>query len=372
VNNQTIPLSAPISQFLPNEAEIRAAIDRVLKSGLYLLGPESEAFETELAKANCVAHAIGVGNGTDGLAIALRALGINPGDEVITVSHTAIATVAAILMSGAIPVLVDINHDYYTLDPQAFEQAITKKTRAIIPVHLYGQPADLSTICEIAARHNIPVIEDCAQAQGARHKDKLVGTFGEMAALSFYPTKALGAIGDGGAILTNNSKMAETLRSLRQYGWDQNRIGQKCGVNSRLDEIQAAILRVKLPLLAAHNRQRAEIARRYDEELASLSSLIIPQRRPGDEHIFHLYVIACERRDGLSEFLAERNIITGIHYPVPAHLQPGYGDKCILPPQGLPVTEATVKRILSLPIFPGIQSAQIDRVVAAIKEFYQA
>ncbi len=348
--------------------EIDAAVARVLRSGWYILGQEVSQFETEFAAFCGVEHAVGVASGTDALLLALRAGGIGPGDEVITVAHTAVATVAAIELSGARPVLVDVTPDTYTLDPALIEPALTERTRAIVPVHLYGHSADLAPILDVARRHNLRVIEDCAQAHGATYQGRPVGSWGDAAAFSFYPTKNLGAIGDGGAIITRQADLAERLRRLRQYGWRERYISDTPGYNSRLDELQAAILRVKLRHLADSNMARHRLADQYALALHSLP-LAPPLQKPNCRHVYHLYVVQTDRRDALREFLQGRGIGSAIHYPMPIHLQPayqhlGYG------PGSLPITEQLAGRILSLPLYPQLSPTAVAAVAQAIHDSY--
>jgi len=282
--------SNPKAQYLEHQAEIDEAIAHVLEKGRYILGEEVLAFEEEFATYIGVDHGIGVGNCTDAIHLALRACGIGIGDEVITVSHTAVATVAAIELAGATPVLVDIEPDFYTIDPGQLQKAISPKTKAIIPVHLYGQSADLEAVLKIAKQHNLRVIEDCAQATGALYKNRRIGSFGDLACFSFYPTKNLGAIGDGGMIVCNESKLAKKVKCLREYGWDESRISQFAGVNSRLDELQAAVLRVKLPYLDEDNSKRRKLAKLYDQ---GLSGLLLPKIRAEAIPVYHLYEARC-------------------------------------------------------------------------------
>lgn len=352
----------PLAQYQSHREEILEAVKRVLESGSYILGPEVDAFEKSFATYCGVDHAVGVNSGTDALTLTLRALDIGPGDEVITVSHTALATVAAIIACGARPVLVDIEPEYYTMDPHCFQRAITSQTKAVIPVHLYGQPADMDAIMGIAREHGLFVIEDCAQATGATYKGKRVGSIGHAGCFSFYPTKNLGAIGDGGMVVTGNAKVAQRIRRLAQYGWNENRVTEESGVNSRLDEIQAAILNVKLKNLDRDNIYRKEIALVYNETLSKLQ-IALPIERPDTNHIYHLYVIACDNRDVLKKRLAENGIFAGIHYPVPGHRHHGYDKKCVLFEGGLPVTERVTGDILSLPMFPEISPKQLELIV---------
>lgn len=357
----------PQAQYLAHKAEIDAAMQAVLAGGRYVLGPETAAFEKEFAEWVGVGHVVGVANGTDALHLALRALGVGHGDEVITVSHTAVATAAAVTLAGAAPVLCDIEADTYTLDPALLGRLITPRTKAIIAVHLYGQAADMDAILSIAQRHGLPVIEDCAQAHGARYRGRRVGTMGAVACFSFYPTKNLGAIGDGGTVATSDDSVAARLRLLREYGWAERYVSHTEGWNSRLDELQAAILRVKLRYLDSDNASRRRIAARYSAELAD-TSLVLPVTRAGSEHVYHLYVVRSDRRDALNAHLQARGIAAGIHYPVPIHLQPAYRGT---PPLALPVTELAAREVLSLPIYPELADSDISTVIAAVRDFFR-
>lgn len=365
--------SNPKANFLAHEAEIRSAIARVLESGWYILGEEVAAFEKEFAAFLGARHAVGVGNGTDALALALRACGVGPRDAVITVSHTAVATVAAIELTGASPVLVDVEPETFTMDVNCLEETIcesvSKKLRlkAIVPVHLYGHPADMAAIMEIARCHGLRVIEDCAQAHGAAIDGTICGTWGDAAAFSFYPTKNLGALGDGGAVVTNDPALAEKVSLLREYGW-KNRISHCAGLNSRLDEIQAAILRVKLKYLSGENARRREIAKLY-HDLLSAGKFQLPKSRPGIDHVFHQYVIRAQQRDDLKSFLEKRGIGTAIHYPVPVYLQPAYQSRIFIPKLGLPQTEKIAREILSLPMHPQLTYEEIRQVAEAMRSF---
>lgn len=354
----------PRAQYESHRAEIDEAIGRVLASGRYILGDEVAAFEREFAEYLGVRHAVGVGSGTEALHLALAACGIGAGDEVITVAHTAVATVAGIELCGATPVFVDIEPDYFTLNPDQLESAITSRTKAIIPVHLYGQPAELAAIIAVAERHGIRVIEDCAQAHGAMYRDRRAGAWGDIACFSFYPTKNLGAIGDGGAVVTNDSDLAERVRGLREYGWTCERnISHASGWNSRLDELQAAILRVKLRYLDADNDQRRRIAALYDELLRD-SDLILPRRRKDATHVFHLYVVRSEEREDVVLRLKAAGVGASIHYSVPVHLQPAYRGR-VRTAGELTNTERVASEILSLPIYPELTDAEIERVAQA-------
>jgi dTDP-4-amino-4,6-dideoxygalactose transaminase len=346
-------------------------VAEVLDSGWYILGRQAEAFEAEFAAFCGAAGCVGVNSGTDALLLALRACGIGAGDEVITVAHTAVATVAAIRLAGATPVLVDIDPLTYTMDPAAAEAAVTAATRAIIPVHLYGQAADLRSIREITRRHGIRLIEDCAQAHGATLDGRPLGSFGDLAAFSFYPTKNLGALGDGGAVVGQDAGLVERVRLLREYGWTPSAryVSQVEGFNSRLDELQAAVLRVKLRHLPAQNARRRELAALYGELLPP--EIVRPQVRAGGTHVFHLYVVraagGAERRDALRQRLAERGVGTGIHYPVPVHLQPAYGQGEVRAGD-LRQTEEAAGEILSLPMYPSLAPQAVARVAEALGE----
>lgn len=366
-----IPWASPVAQYRAHKDAIEAAITRVLDSGAYVLGSEVENFERAFAEYCGVAYAVGIASGTDALILALRALDIGPGDEVITVSHTAVATAAAIIATGATPVLVDVDAASYTIDPARIGEAVGSRTKAIVAVHLYGRPADLDAIVAIAKRHGLRLIEDCAQASGARYRGRRVGSIGDVACFSFYPTKNLGAIGDGGMVTTASAALAARVRRLRQYGWNEARETEDVGVNSRLDPLQAAILGAKLPHLEADNLRRAAIAARYAEGLSGLP-LALPAVREECAHVYHLYVIACDERDALMEHLRRHGIGCGIHYPMPVHLQKGYAERVRISEGGLPVTEHLVRRIISLPIYPELEDVEVDRVVAAVRGFYRA
>ena len=345
--------------------EINAAAARALASGWYILGPEVEAFEAEFAAWNGVEHAVGVANGTDAIELALRAAGVGAGDEVITVAHTAVATICAIERAGARPVMVDIDPQTYTLDPAAAAAAITPRTRAIIPVHLYGHTADLDALGELCQRHGLLLIEDCAQAHGALWRGRKAGTVGHLGTFSFYPTKNLGALGDGGAVITRDAALADRLRRLRNYGQTQRYHHDERGVNSRLDELQAAILRVKLAHLDAHNAERRRLAAGYS---AALTGVTLPIERPDAHHVYHLYVVRHPQRDALMAHLKARDIGTLIHYPIPNHLQAGYADLGYAV-GSLPHTERAAAEIVSLPLYIGLTDADVARVASAVGAF---
>jgi dTDP-4-amino-4,6-dideoxygalactose transaminase len=368
-----VPQTDPRAAYLAHKAELDAAAARVLDSGWYILGKEVAAFESEFAAFIGVGHATGVANGTDALALALRALGIGPSDAVATVSHTAVATVAAIEMVGAIPVLVDIEDDCFTMDPAEFERTVagrsaTAPIRAVIPVHLYGQAADVEGIAAVARRYGIALIEDCAQAHGAMLGDRRLGSFGDVAAFSLYPTKNLGALGDGGVVTTASPDIAARLAALRQYGWRERYVSDFVGVNSRLDELQAAILRVRLAYLDADNRRRQAIAAIYDSQFAPLRDrgLLLPARRAGATHVFHQYVVRSDDRASLQQRLREAGIATNIHYPVPVHLQPAYRSRLATGPGGLARSERAADTVLSLPMFAQMTDDQAHEVCRAM------
>ncbi len=357
----------PLESYLRQKNEIDTAIAKVLASGFYILGGEVVAFEQDFAGYLGVNHAVGLANGTDALQVALRAGGIRSGDEVITVSNTAVATVAAIEMVGAQPVLVDIDPMRYTLDPDLLVEAISEKTKAVIAVHLYGHPADIYAIKTICEDHSVLLIEDCAQAHGAMIEGKKVGTIGDYGAFSFYPTKNLGAIGDGGMLVTNNTESADRIRALRQYGWIERNNSSEPGVNSRLDEIQAAILRVKLPYLDLDNEFRRRVAQIYTDTI-DYSSVLTPTQATNCLHVYHQYVIQANDRDGLRKHLKEQGIDTQVHYPIPIHLQDAYRGR-IQQSGNLEVTECLSERILSLPMHPYLTETEIYEICNKINSF---
>lgn len=366
-----IPQTDPRAGYREHQAEIDAAIRGVLDGGRYILGPEVEHFEREYAAYLGVNHAVGVANGTDALELSLRACGVGPGDLVFTVSHTAVATVAAIESARAIPVLVDIDPATYTMDPGCLAASLANpppgRPKAVVPVHLYGHPADMPAIMETAKRHGLFVIEDCAQSHGASLDGRMTGAWGDIAAFSFYPTKNLGAVGDGGMVATGSPALAERVRLFRQYGWRERYVSDSPGGNSRLDELQAAVLRVKLRYLDGQNARRGDLARLYDALLKS-TELILPAVRPGARHVYHQYVVRLPRRDELVIHLREAGIGAGIHYPVPVHLQAAYRDRI---PLGTPlaVTEQAAGEIISLPMFPQLGDAQVRLVGECIGRF---
>jgi dTDP-4-amino-4,6-dideoxygalactose transaminase len=349
--------------------EIDEAVARVLGSGYYLLGKEVEALEEEFAEHLNVEYCVGVGNGLDALHLALRALGVGQGDEVLVPSNTYIATWLAVSYAGAVPVPVEPDERTYNIDPEKLEAAITDRTRAIIPVHLYGQPADMDPILEVARKHNLWVLEDAAQAHGACYKGKRVGGLGDIAGWSFYPGKNLGAFGDGGAVTTNNGELADRVRVLRNYGSRTKYFNEVRGFNSRLDEIQAAVLRVKLKHLDGWNRRRLQIAELYRRELEGCD-LILPYVPEWAEPAYHLFVVRSGQRDALHQYLETQGIGTLIHYPVPPHLQQAYCE-IGLAAGTLPISERIHQEVLSLPIGPHVTEAQVETVTRAVCEFCQ-
>jgi len=344
-----------------------------LEGGSYILGKEVESFEAAFADFVGVAHAVGCASGTDAIELALRACNIGVGDLVFTVSHTAVATVAAIERVGAIAVLIDVEPGTYTMAPQELSRALqvphAGRPAAVVPVHLYGQPAELSALCDLASANGLRLIEDCAQSHGALYRGRATGSFGDVGCFSFYPTKNLGALGDGGMVVTRNPALAAALRGMREYGWRERYVSVCVGINSRLDSIQAAILGVKLGTLAADNARRRTIADRYDSALAKLP-LTLPKRRSDANHVFHQYVIRLAERDALRDWLQAGGIGTGIHYPVPVHLQPAYRGRLAAGPSGLGVTERASRQILSLPMYPQISEEMIEHIITEIQGFF--
>ncbi len=342
--------------------EILQAISRVMQSGWFVLGKECEEFEREFSKYVGSKYAVGVNSGSDALYLAIKALGISQGDEVITVPHTMISTVDAITRNGAKPVFADIEPETCTMNPQEVEAKITSKTKAILPVHLYGHPVDMAPLMEIAQQHDLCIIEDACQAHGAEYKGKKAGGIGTIGCFSFYPTKNLGAYGDGGALVTNDEVMADKLRKMRNYGQAKRYYHDFVGINSRLDEIQAAVLRVKLRYLDGWNERRRKVAKLY-YELVSSTSVIKPVEKEYAKHVFHLYVIRHSQRDRLQQCLSNQGIQTLIHYPVPVHVQKAYGCG-----GSLPVTEKICNEILSLPINPWISDSEVEKIAQCICE----
>ena len=367
-----IPQTSPGASYRAHQTEIDDAVARVMQSGMYILGKEVTAFEEEFSAYLGAHYGIGVGSGTDALHIALRACGVVAGDRVATTTLTASATAAAIEMAGAIPVFVDVDPRTGLLDPERLERVIkddgSQRLKAIVPVHLYGYPADMEAITALANRYGLMVIEDCAQSHGASIDLRKTGTWGHMAAFSFYPTKNLGAIGDGGVVITNDRSLAEKARLLREYGWRERYVSERAGLNSRLDELQAAILRVKLPYLDRENGRRCEVAELYAHALAG-SSLETIRPTAKVQHVYHQYVVMCDRRHELLTFLKEEGVGALIHYPVPLHLQPAYLPRRPPMKDALAHSERLCGRVLSLPMFPELTNDQVDKVIHAVKQW---
>jgi dTDP-4-amino-4,6-dideoxygalactose transaminase len=356
----TVPLSRP-----PIDDEIRQAVIAAVDSRQYILGPQCKALEAELAAHAGVAHAVLTSSATAALWMTLKALGVGPGDEILVPSHTAFPTVEAVCFAGGTPVFVDTD-DWYTLDPKDAAAKVTERTVGVLPVHLYGQPADVPAVHDLAARHGLWLLEDCAQAQGAAWDGRRVGGFGRAGVLSFYPSKNLPAMGDGGAVLTGDDEVAARCRRLRDHGRLSKDLHAEIGFNLRFSELQAAALRVVLRRLDAMNDRRRALAARYGAGLRGLP-LERPREREHARHVYHLYVVATPRRDELAAFLKTRGIATGIHYPVPCHRQPAVA---ALNPPALPRTEKLVEEILTLPMSAGHTDAEIDEVVAAVRDFF--
>ena len=364
----------PFQNYKNNKIEIDTAINDVLNSGWYILGEKGKLFEKSFSKYFQNYYCIGVANGTDAINLSLRAIGIKPGDKVITTTHSANATVSAIEWMGANPILVDIDSDSFNLDPNKVELTIkslgVKNIKAIILVHLYGNPADIESYLTISKKYDIPIIEDCAQAHGAKYSGKKVGLFGLCGTFSFYPTKNLGALGDAGAIITEDKVIFNKLKSLQQYGWTDRYISSDIGYNSRLDEIQAAVLNVKLQYLDKWNNRRAEIANIYNSKLIDLE-LKIPYANKKSSHVFHQYVIKTKKRDQLQSHLRKYGINTSVLYPVPIHLQPAYLGRLIKGSGGFKNSEKITNQILCLPIFPELKNIDIEYIADKVIEFFK-
>ncbi len=365
-----MPFGALALDYREKKSAIDAAIARVLTRGWFILGEEVAAFEEAFAKFLGVPHVVACGNGTEAIALALRALGAGPNDGVLLPANTCVPTLAGVRMAGAKPVLADVDPETLTLDAASVERALTPEVRFILPVHLYGGIADLPGLTPLAATKRLTIVEDCAQSHGALFQGRAAGSFGLAAAFSFYPSKNLGAYGDGGAVATGDARVAGALRQLRQYGWSRRDYAEREGWNSRLDELQAAILSARLPFLANENARRIEIAGRYDAAFAALPLRLLATR-PGAVPARHLYPVRLEKRDALREHLQARGIETAVHYPVPLHLHPAYAflGKC----QGdFPVSEAACETVVSLPTHPMLTDAQVEAVVEAVRAFFEA
>lgn len=366
-----IPMLDLSVQYNELRDDMLETIDSVLKSSRYILGDYVKEFEAEIAKGSNVAHGIGVGNGSDAIHIALQAAGIKEGDEVITVPFTFFATAGSIVRAGATPVFIDIDPATFNIDPTKIAAAITKKTKAIIPVHLYGQMADMTPIMDIAKKYNLVVIEDAAQAIGAMYNNQKPGELGTAATYSFFPTKNLGAYGDGGMIVTSSEEIAENSRIIRVHGSKPKYYHHTLGYNSRLDELQAAILSIKHKKLAEYNKKRRSIAKNYSEQLGELKNTITtPAEKKGNYHVYHQYTLRVKERDKLQAYLKENGIASMIYYPVPLHLQPVFSDLGYKE-GSLPVTEKATEEVLSLPIYPELTADDQAYIIETIKTFYQ-
>jgi len=359
----SIPMLDLKAEYALFRDELLQRLSAALESTQYILGPNVQALEQEIATHVGVTHAVGCASGTDALHLALRALGIGPGDEVITSPFTFIGTSEAISYTGATPVFADIQPDTFNIDPSQIESAITSRTKAVMPVHLYGQAADLDPILDICRRHQLRLIEDCAQSYGARYGARMTGSFGDLGCFSFYPSKNLGAFGDGGMVTTNDAALAAEVRVYRNHGSRERYHHHVIGYNSRLDELQAVILRVKLQYLEDFNARRRAIAQAYTERLAGC--VVTPVEAPHRVHIYHQYTVRSRRRDAIQEALSAAGIGSMIYYPVPLHRQEVYADLCR--GQSLPVTEAVAREVLSLPIFPQMRLDQVDRVCEVVR-----
>lgn len=362
-----IPLVDLTAQYHSIKKEIDAAVLSTLESGHFILGPMVTKFEESIAAYLGVDFGVGLASGTDALVLALRALNIGAGDEVIIPAYTFFATAGTVLSVGAKPVFVDVDPQSYQIDVSKIKGSITSKTKAIIPVHLYGHPADMDPILEIAREHGLKVIEDNAQGFGAEYKGKKTGTFGDIGCLSFFPTKNLGAFGDAGGVVTNDPALAERIRMLRTHGWKKKYYSEEVGYNSRLDALQAAILQAKLPYVDFWNEKRREISRRYSEQLAPFG-VVVPVEREWARHVYHLYIIRSSRRDELQDFLKQRGIASEVYYPLPPHLSVpcrkfGYAEG------DFPHAEVASCETLALPLYPELTLSQQDEVISAVREF---
>ena len=364
-SNTTVSFVDLQREYASIKPEIDKAISRVIESGWFVLGKEVALFEEAFSKYIGVRHAIGVNSGSDALFLALRALGIGSSDEVITVSHTVAPTADAIRRCGAKPVFIDISPETYCIDAEKIEEKVTNKTKAILPVHLYGHPADLDHIRELAKLHGLSVVEDACQAHGAEYKRKKVGSFGNAGCFSFYPTKNLGSYGDGGMVVTNNEDVAEHVKMLRNYGQSRKYHNDFAGINSRLDELQAAMLRVKLSRLDEWNEKRRRLAELYKEILGQ-ADVVLPSEKPYAKHVYHLFVIRLAGRDNCQRFLQKSGIQTQIHYPIPVHKQKAYA--AFESTKDLSVTETICSEILSLPLYPSLTEEEVAYIGGATKD----
>lgn len=374
MKDKPIPSANPSAGYQSRKKEIDDAIHNTLNSGRYILGDNVQAFEFEFSKYVGASYGIGVASGTDAIRLAIMACGIGRGDHVVTVSQTAVATVSAIIQAEATPVLVDIDEETYTIDIDCLISTLRNRRdlniKAIVPVHLYGNTASMNSIMRLAAENGLYVIEDCAQAHGATINEKRVGAIGDLGAFSFYPTKNMAALGDSGAIVTNNKNLYEAIMMLRQYGWRKRYISETPGINSRLDELQAAVLKVKLNYLEQDNMRRRSIADHYYEGLSN-SHLSLPKQQESHRHVFHQFVVRTPQRDSLQTFLEEKNIYTSVLYPKPIHLQPGYASLITRGEGGLEVTEKICSELLCLPIYPELTDEDVDYICKMILDWDQ-
>ncbi|WP_067561728.1 DegT/DnrJ/EryC1/StrS family aminotransferase [Halofilum ochraceum] len=365
MSDSPIPMVDLKAQYATLRGELEPAMAQAMAATQYILGPNVQAFEREAAEYLGVRHALGCASGTDALHLALAGLGIGPGDEVITTPFTFIATAEAIRYVDATPVFVDVDPQTFNLDPVAVERAITERTRAIMPVHLFGQPADMDTLNRMACDRGLLVVEDCAQSFGATIDGRQTGSLGAAGAFSFFPSKNLGGFGDGGLVTTHDDAVAEQIRSLRNHGQTARYHHPQIGYNSRLDELQAVVLRHKLPHIDQYNAERRRVADRYDAGLADLT-VETPFRRDGARHVFHQYTVLTDHRDTIMQALKDASIASAIYYPVPLHRQPAFADAAV--PASLPIAESLAERCCSLPVYPELTDAMVDRICGVIRD----
>jgi dTDP-4-amino-4,6-dideoxygalactose transaminase len=366
--NNSVPFVDLKAEYLEMKSEIDQAVHRILDSGWFILGPELEKFESEFSEFCGAKYVVGVGSGTDAIYLALKALGVGPGDEVITVSHSFIATALAITFTGATPVFVDVDPDAYTLDPQCARAAITPRTKVLLPVHLYGQTANMSELMRLAETYHLAVVEDACQAHGAKYKGQSAGAIGHIGCFSFYPTKNLGAYGDGGAVVTNDPQLADRLTALRNYGQEKKYYHASIGTNSRLDEMQAAVLRVKLGHLEMNNQRRRQVAAAYAP--LNRDFVHIPVEAPDCTHIYYVYVVRVSERDALQVHLKNNGVGTLVHYPIPIHRQQAYAEinKIVT---DMPITERIADEVLSLPMYSQLSLKQVGDVIKLVNDFFE-
>ena len=364
----SINVFEPKSQFKSQKKEIISAVKKVFESGNYILGKEVLKLEKKFSSLHQVKYGIAVKNGTDAISISLKALGVKKGDEIITTSHTALATIAAIISTGAVPVIVDIDKDFFTINENLIEKKITNKTRVIIPVHIYGQCADMPKICKIAKRYGLFVIEDCAQAHGAKINNKSIGSFGHISTFSFYPTKNLGAIGDGGIVLTNNLRLEKKIRKFREYGWDNQRRTNEPGINSRLDEVQASILNIKLKNFYSSRQKRISIANKYLSKIKN-KNIKLPKVKQNTTHVFHIFSILTKNKKNFVKYLNKNKVFPGFHYQILAHQNKGYARFCKFKKNELIYSNKISKFQVSLPIYPELSNKNISNIINLINSY---